>query len=257
MATAISGYNTSPAPTTGQGAYGLVPGATGIPPSIWQQMQDVSGFPGMTKSATGDINSELAGTLSAGTRNTLQDAAASWGVTSGMPWTTGAGIPMSKFLSGMGLTSEGLTSTGISDYFKFLGGVGGTQTDPALASSIAQSNATLASAPDPSQAAAVQQANFDKYMAQMLQMATMQNQSPAAGSGYSITPPSSGPYGGAFSQFPGAGLGSGSLATQIYNQNVASNMPGSTSPYSVYSFGGSGQNVDFSGLSGGGDYYSY
>lgn len=240
-------FNLNPSPTSGQGAYGMVPGQTGLPPSIWQQMQGVAGFPGMTKSATGDINAELAGTLSPGTRSTMQDASASWGVNSGMPWTTGAGIPMSKFLSGMGLTSEGLTQTGMQDYFKFLGGVGGTQTDPALASGIAQQNATLASAPDPTQAASAMQANFDKYMAQMLQMAQAQNQNPAAGGGYTtVQPPSSGTY----SAFPGAGLGGGSLATSIYNQNVASNSPGHANPFQVYSFGGSGQNVDTSGLGG-------
>jgi hypothetical protein len=173
MATA---YNASPAPTTGQGTYGLVPGQTALPPSIWDQLNsNIPGYGAMTNSATGDIQSQLNGTLSPSTMSNIGNYAASRGVSLGQP-----NSPMSNEI-GMnvtGTTTEGLEQQGLGNYNTFTGTAGGAQLNPETAAGISESNAQLAAAPDPTAAAMEQQSLFNQYLAAI--------SSPAGGSGFGL-----------------------------------------------------------------------
>jgi hypothetical protein len=218
-------YNVSPAPTTGQGAFGEVPGQTALPPSIWDQLNsNIPGYGAMTTSATGDIQSQLNGTLSPSTMSNIGNYAASRGVSLGQP-----NSPMSNEI-GMnvtGTTTEGLEQQGLGNYNTFTGTAGSEQQNPALMADISQSNAVLGSAPDPSAAAAYSQSLYDEYMAKM---------NPAGGTGgFSMTGNPQGNY----SQFPMFGGGGAGAYGSI-------NYGGGGSPYSVYNTGGYGQdNVGF------------
>jgi hypothetical protein len=170
-------YNFNPGTQAGSGAYGSVPGTIGVPPSEYEQLGNLlPGLPGLTGSAAGVVGSELAGTLSPGTQNLLQDKAAEFGVNSGMPWTTpGNTLPFQNFMNSTGLTSEGLSQQGVGSYLNFATGLGGLQTNPNLAFEVASQNAVDASAPNPADAAQMQLSEFEQYMNQM--------NNPAGGSG--------------------------------------------------------------------------
>jgi hypothetical protein len=159
------GFNLAPGPQGGNGPYGAVPGAIGAPPSIFSQVGTaVPGSAATAGGALGDINSELAGVLSPGTQNLLQDKAASLGVSVGQPGgTAGNTLTNQNLLDQMGLTSEGLSNQGIGNYLSFLGGVGQTQLQPNLLADIASSNATMAAAPNPGAAAQQQQNLMMQY----------------------------------------------------------------------------------------------
>jgi hypothetical protein len=216
MATTNSylGFNLSPTATSGQGAYGLVPGQIGAPVSNWSQlMQNVPGFSSMTSGATGDISSELAGTLSPGTMSTLTNSAASRGISLGQP---NSPISNEIGLNLIGSTSEALQNQGLSDYLKFTGTAGGMQLDPTLQADIAQSNATLGSAPDPSQAVNAEQSWIQQYM-QMMNPAHM-TYNPAGNMGYSA-----------------GGMG---IQDNAWNYGSNSGYGDSGNPYTVYDTGG-------------------
>lgn len=149
------GFNLNPTTQGGAGAYGGVPGAIGAPPSIYSQVgQVVPGLPGLTSGSAENIASEIAGTLSPGTTNLIQNKAAAFGVNAGTPGgTPGNTLPLENILDNTGLTSEELSSKGNADYLNFLGGVGNTQLQPQLLTDIASNNALMASAPNPTAAA--------------------------------------------------------------------------------------------------------
>ena len=194
-------YNASPAPTSGQGAFGMVPGQTALPPSIWDQLNsNIPGYGAMTTSATGNIQSMLNGQVSPSTMMNLGNQAASRGVSLGQP-----NSPMSNMigLNLLGTTSEGLQQQGLQDYNSFSSTAGSEQQNPALMSEISQSNAVLGSAPDPSAASAYEKSLYDQYMAKM---------NPAGGTG-SFT--NTGNPMGNYSSFPmfGAG-GTGTFGSQ-------------------------------------------
>ena len=86
----------------------------------------------------------------------------------GQPGNT---ITNQNFLNSLGLTSEGLSHQGLTDYNTFTGTAGSQQLDPAIQSEIALQNAVDAAAPNPAAAQAYAQQLFDKYM----------NQNPAGG----------------------------------------------------------------------------
>jgi hypothetical protein len=220
-------YNYNPAPQSGNGAFGTVPGATQIPPSLWEQLnQNVPNYGAMTTSATGSIQDMLSGKLSSGTTSNIWNSAAARGTALGQP-NSPMGTAIGLNLTGN--TSEGLQQQGLTDYNTFTNTAGGLQQNPALMADISQSNAVLGAAPNPSDSAAYAKSLYDEYMQKM--------QNPASGSGsYSMNVPSN-PY----SQFSTGGQGTGSYQSTPYGSG--------SNPYSVYSTGGSGyDNVDMSGF---------
>jgi hypothetical protein len=161
-----SSYVLNPTPQGGQGAFGAVPGQLGLPTSIYDQLKsNVPNYGALTSSATGDIGSELAGRLSPGTTNLLQDKAAAMGINLGQPGgQPGNTITNQNFLNSLGLTSEGLAHQGVTDYNTFTGTAGSQQLAPELQSEIALQNAVDAAAPNPASAQSYAQSLFDKYL---------------------------------------------------------------------------------------------
>ena len=159
------GFNLSPTPQSGSGAFGSVPGQISSPPSIFSQVNaNVPGAAGLATGAAGNIASEQAGMLSPGTQNLLRNNAAAMGVSVGQPGgAPGNTISNENLLTNMGLTSEGLSQQGDQGYLSFLGGVGQTQQNPNLLADIASNNATMAAAPNPAAAAAQQQSLMQRY----------------------------------------------------------------------------------------------
>ncbi len=158
----LPGYNVAPSPVTGQGPYGMVPGNIGIPPSTWQQVGAVAPGLGNTSQLTNNIMSELHGDINPQALKNMQDAAASYGVSSGM--TGSNAIPgtlaFNKNLRNIGLDTLQVQRQGQQDYLSALQGIGGAQTPQGLAADIAAHNSQLNAAPDPQAAALQQQANY-------------------------------------------------------------------------------------------------
>lgn len=153
-----STFDINPGPQGGQGAYGAVPGAIGLP----NPQQDLAGaYPnlsGQTGQASSDVMSELRGELSPETQDAIQRASASFGVSSGMPLS---GLSHNKQLESLGLSTEALQQQGIGDFLKTTKGVADTQTvTPELQAQIASRNALFGSAPNPAMAAQTAQQAF-------------------------------------------------------------------------------------------------
>jgi hypothetical protein len=158
----LFGYSVGAAPTRGQGAFGAVPGQIGVPPSTYTQTTNAIPSLGPAGNAAGTaIQNQIAGKLSPATLAALRDAAATYGVSTGVP---GSQFQNYDWLQSLGLNTENQVNTGIGNYNKTLTTVAGTQTDPNLAASIADRNATYAAAPDPAAAASYAQGLFDKYL---------------------------------------------------------------------------------------------
>ena len=206
-------YNVNPTPTTGQGAFGEVPGQTALPPSIWDQLNsNIPDYGAMTTAATGDIQSQLNGQLSPSTMTNIENQAASRGVSLGQP---NSALSNEIGMNLTGTTTEGLEQQGLGNYNTFTGTVGSEQQNPALMSEISQSNAVLAAAPDPSASASYSQSLYDQYMAKM---------NPSGGTGgFSTTGNPQGNY----SEFPMFSGGSGGTGSFGYGS-------GGGNPYSVY-----------------------
>lgn len=159
---ALPGYNTAPAPTSGQGSYGLVPGTIDIPPSLWQQTTSAIPALGNTAQLTNNIMSELQGDINPQALKNMQDAAAAYGVSSGMPGSNAipGTLAFNKNLRNIGLDTQAIQHQGAQDYNSLLGAISGLQTPQSLAAEIAAHNAQLKSAPDPTAAAQQQLANY-------------------------------------------------------------------------------------------------
>lgn len=158
--TAPTNFSLSPLPNYGQGAYGMVPGQTGAPPSTFQQTtQQVPLFgDSSTIPLSHNILNELQGQLDPQAIKNMQDVAARYGVTSGMPGSNAipGTLAYNANLRNIGLDTLAVKRQGQQDYLSALGGIGSQQLNPALLTQIAESNAQLAAAPDPQQAAQLQ-----------------------------------------------------------------------------------------------------
>lgn len=149
-----------------------IPNVTG--PTLNQSYPNLSGTNSQLSSA---LSSELTGQLSPATLAAIQDAAASYGVSSGMP---GSGLAINRGPRDIGLATEDLIHRGIGDYASTIPAVSATQTvNPSQAAQlnteINATNAVNASAPDPTAANSYAMQLFNRYL---------QSQSgPAGGSG--------------------------------------------------------------------------
>ena len=201
---ALPGYNVAPAPTTGQGPYGLVPGTTPVPPSTFEQVNTaIPGLTGAGSKISDLIMQELQGEISPEAIRNMQDAAARFGITSGMPGSNaipGTLANNRNLLSNI-LTTRDIQSQGQRDYANLLGAVGQQQTPQSLAAGLSQSNAQLRAAPDPTLAAQQQLANY--YAALNIARGpgggTFRNPvTPSSGTGFYSAPPSAAPSPGPF-----------------------------------------------------------
>ena len=147
-----TGFTLNPAPTQGSGTtFGMVPGAIGAPPSVWQQEQSIPGVGAATSSETSLINSQLAGQLSPSTTANLENSAASRGFSLGQGGNTG--LTNEILMNTLGLSQEQLQQQGSQNYLNFLTTTGQQQQSPQLLADIASRNAAMAAAPNPTLAA--------------------------------------------------------------------------------------------------------
>lgn len=151
------------APRQGIGPYGGVPGPTPIPPSTFSQSTTaVPGLGAGADTAASNIINELQGELSPQALRNMQDIAARFGVSSGMPGSNArpGSLAFNSNVLGNVETTQAEQAQGLKDYESLLGSVGSQQLNPALISQINESNAQLAAAPDPFQAAQAQLSNY-------------------------------------------------------------------------------------------------
>lgn len=163
-------YNANPTPQSGTDAFGMVPGQIALPNPAGDLSNVYPNLTGTNAAASEALLSKLSGQLSPGTINTIQDAAARYGVRSGMPGSNAVpgSIPYNLNLATLGLTSEGQTQQGLQDYSSLIPTVSQTQTvQPGLQAEIAATNAVNAAAPNPGAAQSYAQQLYDKYLASM------------------------------------------------------------------------------------------
>lgn len=161
-------FSLNPAPQSGAGAFGAVPGNLSAPNSTYQQLQNIPGYNGLVSSGVSDIGSELGGSISPQTQNLLQNKAASLGVSMGQP---GGGVanPGNTFttqnlLDNLGITSENLQNTGLGNLNTFSGTTGNQQLSPELQSSIQEQNAVNAATPNPAAAQSEALSLYQQYL---------------------------------------------------------------------------------------------
>jgi len=212
-------YNANPTPTSGAGAFGAVPGQLGLPDPAKDLGAQVPNLSGLNSAASGDILSLLSGELSPDVQAQIQDAAARFGVTSGMP---GSGLVSNRTARDFGLTSMQLKQQGLAALNPYLAQTASTQVlNPALKTSIAETNALNAAAPDPTKAASYAKSLFDQYLASTQGRGT---QVRTGGSGYSGGGPGGG-Y-GAIPQVTGNYRGGGSSGYDANGYPISSYLPG-------------------------------
>jgi hypothetical protein len=140
-------YDVNPAPRGGQGPYGLVPGATGLPDPHGDLAKLIPGLDSATGQASQNIIHELTGELPPDVIAQIQNEGARFGVSSGMPGST---LSSNRSARNLGLTSLGLQRNGLQDYEGLTGSVKTNQTvPPSLQAEISANNANLNAAPDP------------------------------------------------------------------------------------------------------------
>lgn len=114
---------------------------------------------------SGAINSRIAGNLSPGTTDAIQNAAAEWGAASGQPGFAPGSLTGNRALRNIGLASEGQTTLGLDEYNKTIPTVSATQTvSPQLQADINSQNNVLAAAPEPTAAGSHAEELFNKYL---------------------------------------------------------------------------------------------
>lgn len=179
-------YNLSPQPLYGSGyrtAYGQVPGNLEKPPSLYEGIQSV--YPGVSDLTSGAgrvIGSQIRGELSPETINAIQDEAASFGVTSGLPSTNFSGY---RGLRNLGLNVEATQRGGVDAYNRYLSTLAPLVDQPEMLTSIASWNATNNAAPDPRMAYEQLLRDYGKYMGGAAGAGSI---SPAGGTRSTYTP---------------------------------------------------------------------
>lgn len=158
--------------------FGSVPGAIGTPNPYGDLGSVYPNLSGTNAAASQAILGELRGQLSPETLANINNAAATYGVTSGMP---GSGLAINKGPRDIGLATEDLQRKGVQDYNATIPTVSGTQTvSPALQTEIADRNSVYAAAPNPRDAQTYAQDLFNKYLATMMQYGDKQAQNAQA-----------------------------------------------------------------------------
>lgn len=213
-------YNLNPAPVTGQGPYGKVPGTIGVPPNLYKGVSSIyPGLAGQTAAISNLINSQARGEFTPETENAMWDAANRFGVGQGMPGTnmTGAGIWGNKYMGNRAGAVEAMQQKAIENYQNVTGKLAQLVDNPELLATIAARNATMGAAPDPAQAAAEQQRIYNEAMQKVIDQISA-TKGPAGGTINTVTRGPS--YGG--------GGGGGFPPVQTYTGPAAgtrANMP--------------------------------
>jgi hypothetical protein len=94
------------------------------PLTAWDSI--IPGFSGLTKTATSNASQALSGNVPQDVINNIQDQAAAWGVSAGMPGFGSGTLTSEQALKNLGLTSLGQKQTGQNDLLGLIGGYSGT-----------------------------------------------------------------------------------------------------------------------------------
>lgn len=156
-------FDINPPSQPGQGAFGTVPGAIGLPDPFGDLNKAVGGGLGATNQmALGDIQAELGGVISPSTYNALNLAAAQRGVGGGMGFS---GLTTNDLFGNIANFSENQQQRGIQNYNQLIPTISKTQTvDPTLQTEVASRNATFGAAPNPAAAASYARQLFEEYL---------------------------------------------------------------------------------------------
>lgn len=120
---------------------------------------------GTNAAVSSAISTKLAGQLSPETLAGIQDDAARYGVSSGMPGLTPDSMASHYGLYRGALARENLTQQGVQDYNATIPTISSTQTvRPETQFAIGEQNAVNAAAPDPAAASSYAQQLFYKYL---------------------------------------------------------------------------------------------
>lgn len=158
-------YNVNPNPLEGLGVFGKVPGTIDLPSPATDLAAQIPGLSKTNKEAIDTINAKLGGSISPATIKALQDAAATYGATSGMFGLPKGGLAMNNLFGNIAGFAEKQAEEGLKDYSSFIPTVSKTQTvDPALQAKIASENALSKAAPSPSAAGSHAEQLFNKYL---------------------------------------------------------------------------------------------
>ena len=146
----------------GSAVFGSRVGQVGMP----DPFSDLSAvYPNLSETnaaVSGNIMSQLKGELSPGTISAIQDAAATFGVSSGMP---GSGLQWNRALRDIGLTSNQVQQQGMQNYGSMLPVFSGTQTvNPETQFGINFQNAVSRAAPDPTAAGNYALELYNRYL---------------------------------------------------------------------------------------------
>lgn len=165
-------YTPNPAPITGQGAFGKVPGPVGLPDPFGDLSLRYDDLGGTNQALSKFIRSEIGGQLSPETQANIQDIGARFGQTSGMPLS---GLARNRTARDLGLATEQLQRAGLQDYLNAIFGISKTQVNsPEFQYKVASENAEKSSAPDPKTQQTYAQNLYNSYLKQS---------SPAGGTG--------------------------------------------------------------------------
>lgn len=163
----VGGFNLSPSPTSGSGAYGAVPGQLGLPSPSGDLTKQLPNLPALNTGVSQSILDASHGALPADVIAQIHDSAAQFGVANGMPGSNGVAgsLASNRGLRDIGRTSLDQQHWAASAYPGFVGAVSGTQTvNPALQNDIASQNALNRAAPNPTQRASAAQDLFNQYL---------------------------------------------------------------------------------------------
>jgi len=134
--------------------YGGIP-ALASSDTISSQIQGIlnrviPGFSGAVGSAADYTKKLLSGVLSPETKNAIQDSAATWGASTGMPGFNPSTLGFNRGLKNIGLTSLGQQQQGLGNLLQMLQGFSGSVA-PNFSQAADQSNTAeeYASAPSP------------------------------------------------------------------------------------------------------------
>jgi len=179
----------------GTGPFGQVPGVVGLPSPSADLGAVLPGLAPATSQASQDVMAKLRGELSPGTINSIQDTAARFGVTSGMPGFSPGSLAGNRGLRDIGLTAEAQTQQGLQDYNALTQNVSNTQTvRPETQIALAEQNAVNAAAPNPQAAQSYAESLFNKYLNQIHGGVGGQGRPPIRQASGGVAPA---PYGGA------------------------------------------------------------
>lgn len=247
-APAPTAFNSNPAPQPGFGVYGGVPGPVGVPNPAGDLGSQYPNLGKTNATLSNDILAQLGGQLSPGTLRAMQDYQAQFAAGSGMPGSNAipGTLAFNRGVRDIGTTAEAQVRAGQQAYNPAVSTISGTQTvSPALQTSIAERNATMASAPNPTMAQSYAQQLYDQYLQQLRGPGggTRGGFSPGAGtlpppgptSTSRFSPDSYGGYGG------GTGGGVGGAGT---GGSAATIMPYSPDAYTT---GADGANMVWTG----------